>query len=99
QISWNVAEWRHVWHHDVSRTGIREATSQRRRASRGRSDVCRAIIIAQIIPTAPDEIERVRVNHVGGEIIIHLLAHVVDRDGHVAERSGNGYLIVRAVIC
>ena len=33
-----------------------------------------------------------------GEVIVHLLSHVINRDGDVAERSGDCYLLVSAVI-
>ena len=69
------------------RASIREATDQRGRARGGRGHVRSAFIIAQIVPPAPDKVERVRINHMGGEIIVHLFAHVIDRDGYVAERS------------
>jgi hypothetical protein len=35
-------------------------------------------------------VERVRIDGVGGEVIIHLLPHVIDGDGGVAERAGDG---------
>src|SRR5204863_8694942 len=97
RVSWNVAERRQVWYQNVFGTGIREATNQRRRPSCGRGHAGRAIIAEEIIDAPPDNVESAWVHCVGGEIIVHLLPQIIDRDCHIAGRSNDDHLVPRAV--
>ncbi len=98
RVPWNVAEWRQVRHHDVLRAGIGQPADQRSHPGGGCGYVRRAVIIAQIVGSSKDDVKRGWVNEVGGEIIVHLFAHVIDGDGDVAERSRDGDFLVGAVV-
>src|SRR5205085_2606150 len=96
-ISWDVAKWHHVGHHEVSGAGVSQATHERGGARRGGGDARGAVVIAQIVAAAPDDIERIRIDDVRCEIVVHLFTHVVDGNNDVAERGGNGGFVMGAV--
>ena len=83
-----------------SAPALARPAGQRHGASCRGSHARRAIVIEEIVNAAPDNVESIRVNRMGGEVSVHLPAHVVDRDRDVAEnRRRDDHFFVRAIFC
>ena len=83
-------ERRDVRHEDRNDSGAPQFFHQSRDPLRRAGDVFGAVIVEKIVRAAPDDIKRSGVDGLIGQIIIHLLAEVIDRDRQFATEEGNG---------
>src|SRR5204863_5608451 len=86
----NEPEWWNVRHENVKGAGPPQLLDQTSHPHGGRTNVSGALVIKKIIPAAPDNVEGSRIHGVAGEVIVYLLAEVIDRDGEVAAEKWFG---------
>src|SRR5882724_4127996 len=84
----NRAKRRNIRDEEISCAGIGQALNQNADAFGGIDHALRAVIIEEIITTAPEDVQRISIRGVTGQVIGNLLAHVVDGNGEIATAKG-----------
>ena len=78
------AEWWNVGDKKISGAGVGQPHDQAPDAISGIIHTRGAEIVKKIIPPAPDYVESIGISDVADEIIVNLLANIVDRDCEIA---------------
>ena len=64
----------------------------------GINHALRAVIIEEIITAAPQDVQRISIRGMTGQVIGNLLAHVVDGDGEITAAKGRRVIDDRAIL-
>lgn len=93
------AEWWNVRDEKISGAGVGQPHDQVSDAISSIVHPVGAVIVKKIVPAAPDYVERIRIRGMGGEIIINLLANIIDGDTESATGEWQRVIKQGPVLC
>src|SRR5207248_3295289 len=96
---WDRAERRDIGDEEISRASVGQPHDQSSDAISRVDYILGAVIIEEIVAAAPDYVERIRIRRMAGEIIVNLLANIIDRDCEIATAERERVIDDGAVLC